>query len=127
MKRLCALLLLMSASVVAQQQSIPPYNSPPTTPPSTFPQDQRPGERMPPDTRAPAPSQPTDAEVQEHINQKLATEPLLEHLGLKATANDHTIVVSGGVDNEQQHKLALRIAQSYAGERQIVDKITMHD
>ena len=59
--------------------------------------------------------------------QKLATEPLLEHLGLKATANDHTIVLSVGVDNEQQHKLALRIAQSYAGERQIVDKITMRD
>jgi len=127
MKRLCALLLLMSASLVAQQQRIPPHNSPPTTPPSTFPQDQRPGERMPPDTRAPAPSQPTDAEVQEQINQKLATEPLLEHLGLKAIANDHTIVLSGGVDNEQQHKLALRIAQSYAGERQIVDKITMRD
>jgi BON domain len=127
MKSLCALLLLMSTSVVAQQQSIPPYNSSPTTPPSTFPQDQRPGERMPPDTRAPAPSQPTDAEVQEQINQKLATEPLLEHLGLKATANSHTIVLSGSVDNEQQHKLALRIAQSYAGERKIVDKITIRD
>ena len=129
MKRvLCGSLLLLAASVFAQQQSIPPYNSPPTTTPPTFPQDrQRPGQRMPPDTRAPAPSEPTDAEVQEQIEQKLATEPLLEHLRLTATANDHTLILSGTVQNEQQHKLALRIAQSYAGERRVVDKITIRD
>jgi hypothetical protein len=123
---LCGSLLLLAASMFAQQQNISPYNSPPSTPP-TSPQDQQPGKSIPPDTRAPAPSEPTDAEVQEQIQQKLATEPLLEHLRLKATANDQTIVLSGTVDNDQQHKLALRIAESYAGERHVVDKITIRD
>ncbi len=116
-------LLLFAVSVFAQQQSVPPYNSPPTTTPPTFPQDQRPGQRMPPDTRAPAPVEPTSAEVQQQVQEKLATEPLLEHLQLKATVTDTAIQLSGNVDNEQQHRLAVRIAQSYAGERKIVDKI----
>lgn len=116
-------LLLFAVSVFAQQQSVPPYNSPPTSTPPTFPQDQHPGQRMPPDTRAPAPVEPTSAEVQQQVQEKLATEPLLEHLQLKATVNDSAIRLSGNVDNEQQHRLAVRIAQSYAGERKIVDKI----
>jgi osmotically-inducible protein OsmY len=32
-------------------------------------------------------------------------------------------VLSGTVDDERQHDLALRIAQSYAGDRRIVDNI----
>jgi hypothetical protein len=124
MKRmLCGFALLFAISVFAQQQSIAPYNSPPTTTPPTFPQDQRPGEALPPDTRAPAPMQPTDAEVHEQIEHKLATEPLLEHLPLRATVNKDTIVLTGTVNNEQQHRLARRVAESYAGQRQIIDKI----
>ncbi len=120
---ICGSMLLFAISVFAQQQSVPPYNSPPTTTPPTFPQDQRPGERMPPETRAPAPNDPTDAELQQQIDHKLATEPLLEHLLLKASVNDKTIVLTGTVDNEQQHRLALRVAESYAGQRRIIDKI----
>ena len=33
------------------------------------------------------------------------------------------LVLTGNVDTETQHDLALRIAQSYAGDRRIVDKI----
>ncbi len=120
---LCGLTLLFAISAFAQQQGVPPYNSPPTTTPPTFPQDQRPGEPLPPDTRAPGPMEPTDAEVQEQIGQKLSSEPQLQNLPLTAKVNNHTIVLTGTVDNEQQHRLALRVAQSYAGQRQIVDKI----
>ena len=124
MKRLiCAGLLLFAASALAQQQSIPPYNSPPTTTPPTFPSDQRPGERMPPDTKAPAPSEPSNAEIQQQVQHKLETEPLLEDMQLKATVTDAGIMLTGTVNNEQQHKLALRVAESYAGERQVIDKI----
>lgn len=124
MKRLlCAVLLLFAASAFGQQQSIPPYNSPPATTPPTFPSDQRPGERMPPDTKAPAPSEPTNAEIQRQVQHKLETEPLLKDLQLRTTVTDAGIMVSGTVQNEQQHKLALRVAESYAGERQVIDKI----
>jgi hypothetical protein len=126
MKRvLCGslLLLLLAGTLFAQQQSIPPYNSPPVTTPPTFPQDPRPGQPLPPDTKAPAPLDPTNAEVQDQVQHKLATEPLLERLKLKATVTDAAIVLTGTVDNEQQHKLALRVAESYAGERQVIDKI----
>jgi osmotically-inducible protein OsmY len=32
-------------------------------------------------------------------------------------------MLTGSVDTERQHNLALRIAQSYAGDRKIADKI----
>jgi len=37
--------------------------------------------------------------------------------------DENTVLLTGNVDSEQQHDLALRIAQSYAGDRKIVDKI----
>lgn len=122
-RMLCGAVLLFATSVFPQQQSIPPYNSPPTTTPPTFPQDPRPGQSLPPDTRAPAPGEPTDAELQEQIQHKLSTEPLLESLRLKVNVDTNTVVLTGTVDNEQQHRLALRVAESYAGQRQLVDKI----
>ncbi len=126
MKRvICSSVLLFAISALAQQ-SIPPYNSPPsppTTTPPTFPQDQRPGEPLPPDARAPAAGEPTDAELQEQIEHKFATEPLLEHLPLKVNVDTHTVVLTGTVDNEEQHRLALRVAESYTGQRRIIDKI----
>ncbi len=126
MKRmLCGFALLFAISLFAQQQSLPPYNSPPTTTPPTFPQDQRPGEPLPPDTRAPAAGEPTDAELQQQIEHKLATEPLLEHLPLKVTVGMYAVVLTGTVENEQQHRLAVRVAESYAGQRQIIDKIKL--
>ena len=124
MKRLLwVAVLLFAATGFAQQQSVPPYNSPPMTTPPTFPQDQHPGQPIPPDTRAPVPSQPSTAELQQEMQHKLETEPLLEHLPLHAMVTDESVVLTGMVDTEQQHKLALRIAESYAGERQIIDKI----
>ena len=37
--------------------------------------------------------------------------------------DENSVILTGRVDSEQQHDLALRIAQSYAGDRKIVDKI----
>ena len=44
---------------------------------------------------------------------------------VKATVDDKAVVLSGTVETERQHALALRIAESYAGERGIKDKITI--
>lgn len=117
----CGALLLFAATAVAQQQAQPPYNPPPYSTPPTLPQDQTPTEPMPPDTKAP--SYLSSAEVQEQIQKKLASEPLLANADVNATADDNSVVLAGTVENEQERELALRIAESYAGERKIIDKL----
>ena len=120
MKRLsCGALLLFAASLMAQRQGAPPlYGTPPT-----FPQEQSPTQPMPPDTKAPAPEKLNSAEVQQQIQKKLTTEPVLAQTNLRVKVDDDSVVLSGTVDDERQHDLALRIAQSYAGDRRIVDNI----
>ena len=116
---LCAGLLLLAVSVFAQQQ--PPAAGPPTgsTPP-TFP-DQR-GSDHPSAPDAPATAgQPTSGEVQQQINQKLSQEPALKNTDVRFDVDDNAVLVSGSVRDEQQHQLALRLAQSYAGKRKIKD------
>jgi osmotically-inducible protein OsmY len=78
---------------------------------------------MPPDTKAPAPEKLNSAEVQQQIQKKLTTEPVLAQTNLRVKVDDDSVVLSGTVDDERQHDLALRIAQSYAGDRRIVDNI----
>ncbi len=114
--------LLIAASLMAQQ-GLPPYNPPPYSTPPTFPGQQNPSQPMPPDTKAAPPEAPPSADTQTQIQKKLTTEPLLANTSVEATVDDKSVVLSGAVENEQQHDLALRIAQSYAGDRRIVDKI----
>jgi osmotically-inducible protein OsmY len=78
---------------------------------------------MPPDTRAPLPETLNSVEVQQQIQNKLTTEPLLVQANVKVHVDDASVVLSGTVDDERQHNVALRIAQSYAGSRSIVDNI----
>jgi osmotically-inducible protein OsmY len=63
------------------------------------------------------------AEVQQQIQQHLDSEPLLRSADIRARAQEDSVALTGTVDNESQHELALRITQSYAGERKIIDKI----
>jgi hypothetical protein len=112
----------------AQQQQRPPYDEqPPVQTPPTFPQDQNPGTRpvppdMPPDVNAP-PRELSDSEVQQQIQSKLNSEPVLQNNEFKVDVTEDRVIVSGVADNEQEHELALRIAESYAGERPVIDKI----
>jgi BON domain len=119
----CGALLLFAASMVAQQQGNPPYSPPPYGTPPTFPQEQKPAQPMPPDTKAPPPETLPSADVEQQIQKKLATEPLLAKTNLNASVDDKSVVLSGTVADERQHELALRIAESYSGDRRIVDKI----
>jgi len=123
MKRmLWVLALAFVASAFAQQQ--PPTNPPYTTPP-TFPDDREPGKRMPPDTKAPPPQGLSAAEVEQQIQSKLNSEPALENTKVGVKTSDKSVKLTGTVNTERQHDLALRIAQSYAGDRKIVDKIKL--
>ena len=121
MKRiLWGLALVFVTSAFAQQQ--PPTNSPPYTTPPTFP-DARPQQQMPPDTKAPPPQDLSDSEVEQQIQKKLSREPALANTEIGVKIDATSVTLTGSVDTERQRDLALRIAQSYAGQRKVVDKI----
>jgi BON domain len=124
MKRaLCGLALAFAVSAFAQQQS--PMNPPPYTTPPTFPDDQASRQEMPPDTKAPPPQGLSTAQVEQQIQDKFNSEPVLANTNVGVKTDDKSVTLTGTVDTDAQHDLALRIAQSYAGDRTIVDKITV--
>ena len=117
MKRvLYGLALAFAVCAFAQQQ--PPTNSPPYTTPPTFPEDQAPRQEMLTDPQA-----LSTAQIGQQIQDMLNNEPALADTNLAVKANDQSVTLTGTVATPGQHDLALRIAQSYAGGRKIVDKI----
>jgi osmotically-inducible protein OsmY len=122
MKRLlCGLVLTLAVSAFAQQQ--PSTNSPPYTNPPTFPEGTARQQQMPPDTKAPPPQDLSAAQVEQQIQEKLNNEPDLANTNMRVKADDQSVTLTRTVDTERQHDLALRIAQSSAGDRKVVDKI----
>ena len=67
----------------------------------------------------------TTDEVRQQIERSLRSEPALAETSISVTVDEDTVLLSGGVYSEQQRDLALRIAESYAGDRRIVDRITL--
>ena len=122
----CAVLFL-STIVLAQQQGQPPSTTtPPYQTPPTFPEGrQTPREQMPPDTKAPPPQAVSSERVEGQILDQLKAEPTLSATNIDARVDDNSVVLTGSVDTMTQHDLAVRIAQANAGDRRIVDKITL--
>jgi len=111
--------LLLAASLMAQQQPHPPHQPPAQQPPSA----DQPTEAMPPDTKAPASPELPNSEVEQKIQHTMADMPELSSSNVKVSVTDDAISLTGTVDSQQQHDLALRVAQSYAGDRSIDDKV----
>ena len=44
---------------------------------------------------------------------------------VKVKTTETSVTLHGTVDTERQHQIALRVAQSYAGDRKIVDNISL--
>jgi hypothetical protein len=123
--RICCISLFLASMGFAQQQGQPPPTTTPTyqTPP-TFPEGrQTPRAQMPPDTEAPPPQTMSTQQVEQQITHRFSTEPELSKSNIDAKVNDNSVVLTGSVDSETQHNLAIRITESYAGDRRIVDKI----
>ena len=112
------LVLFVGTSLLAQQQGQPPPGS---TPP-TFPQERVPKQQTPPDQQAP-PERLSTPEAQQRIQQALNSEPTLQNSNVGVHVDENSVILTGTVNSEQQHDLAVRIARSYAGDRKIVDKI----
>jgi osmotically-inducible protein OsmY len=107
--------LFLTSLALAQQQGQPPNTMPPTSPREEMPQRQ-----MPPDHEA----QPLSAaQVEERIQQDLDSEPALSNTNVSVKTTEDSIVLVGTVETEKQHDLMLRLAQSDAGDRKIVDNI----
>lgn len=125
---LSCVLVFLAMSVLAQQQGQqpPPTANPPYETPPTFPEGrQTPRDQMPPDTQAPPPEAMSSQRVEGLIVDKLRAEPRLSGTNVDAKVDDNSVVLTGSVDTAEQHDLAVRIAQASAGERNIVDKITV--
>jgi BON domain-containing protein len=121
---LFGLVLLLATSTLAQQQG-PASTSPPRSTPPTFPEGQQaPSQRMPPDQEVP-PQGLSNGEAQQQIQQGLKSELALRNSDIGVHVDETSVVLTGTVHCEGQHDLALRIAQSYAGNRQVLDKLKL--
>jgi len=114
------MLLLSSWGFAQVQQGQQPSSS---TPPSFSEERQAPTQPMPPDTQAPPPETLSTEQAEQQITHHLVSEPALANTNVDAKVDDTSVVLSGTVDTDRQHDLAVQIAQTYAGGRQIVDKI----
>ena len=85
--------------------------------------------QMPPDTKAPAAkaapplnSKEARTEIQRHID----SEPGISknsHIRVQVIGN--SVVLAGYVQDERERRLALQIAQSYSGQRKMVDRLAI--
>lgn len=122
--RLLTLVLVLATLGFAQPQGQTPPTSPPYTTPPTFPEGQQdPRQQMPPDQEAPPPKRSSTKEVEQQIQQGLNSEPALSNANVSVKVDESSAVLTGTVNSEEQHDLAVRIAQPYVGDRKIVDKI----
>jgi osmotically-inducible protein OsmY len=65
----------------------------------------------------------TSTEAEQQIKDHLASEPALATVKVNNKVKPQSVVLTGTVDTEAQHNLAVRIAKSHSGDRQVVDKI----
>jgi len=119
----CAVLFLAAIVVAQQQTQPPPTTAPPYQTPPTFPEGQTPRSQMPPDTQATPPETMSDQSVEGKILDELRTESTLSGTNVDAKVDQNSVVLTGSVDTMTQHDLAIRIAQTNAGDRKVVDKI----
>ena len=116
----------------------PPDANPTQTPssaPST-PQQQTPTQPATPDQPGSTSGQATgttgmeagagsDQGLQGEINTALKNEPSLASDTVTANVTSDSIVLSGNVASEKEHKTAKRIAQSFTNNKKLVDNITV--
>jgi hypothetical protein len=125
MNRIGFLLLLLAGLLWAQPQDHT-RTQPPLSSPAIFPQDHDFGQ-MPPDTEAPPFEALSSAEIRDRIQIRLDSDAVLSNTCVTASVDDTSVVLVGAVENERERDLVIRIAQSYAGQRRIVDNIAISD
>ena len=125
MKRIaCAAVLSLAGLGFAQQQNQSHTTSSPSGTAPTPQQEQAPSPPMRPDQQTrPIQERLSAAQAHKQIEKDLRSEPALANTNVASTTDDSSVVLTGTVDTQAQRDLAIFIVQSYAGNRQIVDKI----
>jgi osmotically-inducible protein OsmY len=122
--RIVALSIMLFLATLAFAQQQPPSTSPPYQTPPTLPgARQIPREQLPPDMEGPSSETMSADRVQQQIMLHLGSEPTLVGTNVNANVNDDLVVLTGSVNTQTEHDVAVRIAQSYAGDRKVIDKI----
>jgi lipid-binding SYLF domain-containing protein len=67
----------------------------------------------------------TASEAKGQIEEKLRTEPGLDSKQVRVSLTDKTVELSGSVATSNDRQKAIRIAQSFAGDRQVEDHLTI--
>jgi osmotically-inducible protein OsmY len=83
------------------------------------------GGSLPASDQGVSPSSADSTTLQSTIQEKLKNEPMLSSSSVNVNVNDSTIELSGSVATGKEKQTAERIAQSYAGNRKVVDRITV--
>ncbi len=69
----------------------------------------------------------TATEAKSQIEEKLRTEPGLDSKQVQVSLTDKTVELSGSVPTSNDRQKAIRIAQSFAGDRQVEDHLTIQN
>lgn len=119
----CALLLLATPAIVAQQQpqSPPPYTTPPTFPDNN-PQAQKPP--VLPEQQGQA-AEMSSSDIQQQLQQSISEDPALSDARVETKVDDQSIILTGMVQSETQHRKVLATVGPYAGKRKVVDKLVV--
>ncbi len=117
-----ALVLLLAMPVVAQQ--VPP-GPPPHQTPSTFPESRQQARRQQMWDGQEAPQVLSSTDVLQNIQNAFDSEPALRGTDIGVNVNGNSVLLSGTLASERQHQRALQIAQSYSGNRKIIDHINI--
>jgi osmotically-inducible protein OsmY len=95
---------------------------------STNPNSQNPSSQQNPNlpqSGAPPSANSSSADLQSRINQAISSDPSLNGASISANVTDSTIELTGNVPNKQARNAAKRIAKQNAGERKVVDHLTI--
>jgi hypothetical protein len=119
----CALLLLAMPAALAQQstQNPPPYTTPPTFP-DNRPQSQQPP--VPPEQQGQS-SDMSSSDIEQQLQQSISEDPTLSDARVETKVNEQSIILTGIVQDETQHRKVLATVEPYAGKRKIVDKLVV--
>lgn len=107
----------------------PDPTAPTTDRPAAAPQAQKPQNQSPslPQGSAPMPSGNVadSASVKGQLDQAYQSEPSLSGSSIQVEVSDASIQLTGSVPTSKEKTTAKRIAQSYAGNRKVVEKLTV--
>lgn len=107
----------------------PDPTAPTTDKPAAAPQQQRPQGQSPslPQGSAPIPSSNVSdsASLKGQLDQAYQSEPSLSGSNIQVDVSDTSIQLTGSVPTGKEKTTAKRIAQSYAGNRKVVEKLAV--